>query len=106
MSVSDTKKYEIINNIFIGMDDQLSGYFAKPIIFQGIMSISPILLDKVLGRCDNNLSYDSFYNTLECIKDNIKINDIKKYGKSYKQFGEKILNTTTRRRSIPIDIAT
>lgn len=110
--LSSDKKFEIVNNylrameyVFKEIDNGLEGYIAKPIIFQGLIAIAPILIDKVLDK-QKNLSYESFYNTLITIKDNLKVSDIKKYGKSYKQFGDKILNASTKRRNIPLDIVT
>ena len=87
------------------IDSSLKGYIAKPIIFQALINIAPLLIDKVIDK-KGDLTYESFITTLDGIKENLRVNDIKRYGKSYKQFGDKILDASTKRRNIPVDIIT
>ena len=111
-NLDDNKKFEVINNylksidnIFMDIDSSLKGYIAKPIIFQALINIAPLLIDKVIDK-KGDLTYESFITTLDGIKENLRVNDIKRYGKSYKQFGDKILDASTKRRNIPVDIIT
>lgn len=110
--LDNNKMFEVINNylkaidnIFKEIDLSLKGYVAKPIIFQGLINIAPLLIDKTIDK-EKKLTYEAFLKTLEGIKDNLGTNDIKRYGNSYKKFGDKILDASTKRRNIPVDIIT
>lgn len=109
--LSNEQRFEIINNylsaankVFTEMDAELEGHVAKNIVFRGLLDIALYVIDKTFSK-HSKLSEEAFYDVLKIIKDNVNKRSIKTTGKSYKKFGERILQALTK-AYIPSSIIT
>lgn len=108
----DTKtKFEIINNYlnafnytFNCISDSLNGCIGKTVIFQALMNISDFIINLTYSS-SKKLDFKSFCDTLNPIISNMSENTVKKPGKSYKAFSEKIKEATIK-KSLPMNIIT
>lgn len=100
--VSNDDVYNIIDNylkasqtILSEIDKELNDAITKPVIFQGIMGVSPYVLDKTYNK-HSKLTIESFYDVLKVLKSNIPKNFLLRPGNSYKKLSERLLDSLTK----------
>lgn len=105
------KKFEIINNYLkalkqtmCSLSPDLENYIGKPVIFQAAVSIGEFVISCTYNY-HKKLDYDSFFDVLKPLTYNIRIQDIKRPGNSYKNLSEKLKEAMIK-RTLPMEIIT
>ena len=102
-------KYDVINNYLKALKYTLSllstdleNSIGKPIVFQAAMNIGEFIISCTFSKY-KKLDYKSFCEELAPISENLKENDIKQPGKSYKKLSEKLMDATIK-KTLPMEI--
>ncbi|WP_052329844.1 DGQHR domain-containing protein [Thermicanus aegyptius] len=95
------KSYIVINNylkacqkVFTEIDSRLSNLMYKPVSFEGLLRSAKAVIDKATTKYDK-LSYETFYDVVKVLKDNISKERLLRPGNSPKRFSESIIQGIT-----------
>jgi len=99
--LSTEKSFSVINNyfkafqkVFTEIDSSLSNLIYKPVAFEGLLRSAKAVINKATTK-HGKLSYETFYDVVRVLKDNISKERLLRPGNSPKRFSESIIEAIT-----------